>query len=165
MAHVKNDESAALEIAAEIRWELGPKGSGVRADVLDGVAVLSGRVQTTDERRRAAASAQQVPGVLDVVNALGVVVSAAPAAQDLVLAHAVRRALEWDSFAPDERIHATVCGGWVTLEGSVDHLADGADAERAVRELVDVRGVTNLIEVGWIGAGAHGRRAALAHAS
>ena len=95
----------------------------------------------------------------DVVNATAVVASGTPAAADLLLAHEVRRALEWDSVAPDERIQTTISNGWVTLQGSVDHMADGMDAERAVRGLVDVKGVTNLIEVGWIGNGATGLRA------
>jgi osmotically-inducible protein OsmY len=64
-----------------------------------------------------------------------------------VLAHLVRRALEWDSFAPDERIGLTVANGWATLTGCVANQAASADAERAVRQIDEVRGVTNLLEV------------------
>lgn len=146
----RTDREIAQEAVAELRWELsGP--TGIRVEAMDGVVVLSGSATTTDERRRAVAVAHRVPGVLDVVDAVGVVVSGTPAAADLVLLHSVRRALEWESFAPDERIQTTVANGWITLRGSVDHVADASDAQRAVRLLAEVKGVTNLLEVGWMG--------------
>src|SRR4051794_35943003 len=113
---ITTDDETRQELVAELAWEIG-RQSRARAEVMEGTVVLSGRVDTTEERRHAVDAAHRVPGVLDVVNALGVVVSGTPVAADLVLAHEVRRALEWDSFAPDEKIHTTIRGGWVTLTG------------------------------------------------
>src|SRR5690606_42129467 len=44
-------------------------------------------------------------------------------------------------------ITAAVSNGWVTLEGTVRSSAQRRAAERAVRDLVGVRGVTNAIRV------------------
>jgi osmotically-inducible protein OsmY len=48
---------------------------------------------------------------------------------------------------PDERIRSTISDGWVKLEGTVDEYREREDAERAVRYLLGVRGVRNLIAV------------------
>ena len=63
------------------------------------------------------------------------------------LARAVREALEWDAFVPDEKIASTVSMGIVTLEGLVQTWTQRADAERVVRGLSGVRGVINQISV------------------
>jgi osmotically-inducible protein OsmY len=66
---------------------------------------------------------------------------------DTEIAQAVRRAFEWDVFVPEEQIMSTVSEGVVTLTGFVEAWAEREDAERAVRNLLGVRGVTNRIEV------------------
>jgi osmotically-inducible protein OsmY len=63
------------------------------------------------------------------------------------IARAAIRALEWDAFIPTDRVKVTVSKGWVTLEGEVDWAFEREDAERVVRRLTGVRGVTNLIRV------------------
>ena len=66
---------------------------------------------------------------------------------DADLAAAAIRALQWDAFVPIERLQVTVAKGWVTLEGAVDWAFQKEDAERVVRRLAGVKGVTNLIAV------------------
>jgi osmotically-inducible protein OsmY len=46
-----------------------------------------------------------------------------------------------------EQVKATVSKGWVTLNGEVEWQYQKSDAERAVRRLMGVKGVTNLIQV------------------
>ena len=160
MDETRADAEVLEELFAELRWELGEAAHGVEAAFASGVAVLTGRVRTTDERRRALAAALRLEEVTDVVDALGVVVSGGRPEPDARLAAAVRRALQWDSFAPDERIKTTVCRGWVTLHGCVPHMTDVRDAERAVRH-VSPCGLTSLLEVGWPSGDAAGLRGAL----
>jgi osmotically-inducible protein OsmY len=57
------------------------------------------------------------------------------------------RALEWDAFLSPEKIDVTVSKGWVTLKGEVEWQFQKQDAERVVRRLNGVKGVTNLITV------------------
>jgi len=49
---------------------------------------------------------------------------------DTQIAQAVRQALEWDVFVPDQNITSTVTDGCVTLEGAVDRWSQRNDAER-----------------------------------
>ena len=81
--------------------------------------------------------------MLDVANDLKVNVPGTRTDTDI--AHAIRQALEWDVFVPHDKIHSTVSNGWVTLEGTVERTSQREDAERAVRNLFGVRGITNMI--------------------
>ena len=48
---------------------------------------------------------------------------------------------------PQDRIQLKVEKGWLTLEGEVDWFYQKEAAERAVRHLTGIKGVTNLITV------------------
>ena len=66
---------------------------------------------------------------------------------DTDIAQAVLRGLDWDIAVPEEKIKARVDDGWVTLEGEVALQFQRAAAEKAVRRLSGVRGVTNEIRL------------------
>jgi osmotically-inducible protein OsmY len=56
-------------------------------------------------------------------------------------------ALKWNISVPHDRIRVKVEKGWVTLEGDVEWNFQRDAAERSVRSLTGVKGVTNLITV------------------
>jgi osmotically-inducible protein OsmY len=85
--------------------------------------------------------------VHDVADDLVVKIPTAWSRTDEDLAKAVRSALKWDAFVPDDRITTTVSNGDVTLQGSVDTWYQRSEAERAVHRLTGVRVVTNQITV------------------
>jgi len=66
---------------------------------------------------------------------------------DADIAAAAIHALEWDAFVPVDKLDVTVSKGWVTLKGDVEWQYQKQDAERVVRRLSGVKGVTNLITV------------------
>jgi osmotically-inducible protein OsmY len=88
----------------------------------------------------------QLAGVQDVVDDLELH-SRRQAKADEEIARAIRAALAWDAWVPDEGIRSTVSNGWVTLEGSVENGHQREDALRAVERLLGVRGVTNKIAI------------------
>jgi osmotically-inducible protein OsmY len=108
---------------------------------------LVGSVDVYAKKIAAREAAHRVHGVLDVVDELQVKVAGIGAPTDTDIARAVRDALEWDAFVPDEKITSTVSLGIVTLEGVVPTWSQRADAERVVRGLAGVRGVINQITV------------------
>jgi osmotically-inducible protein OsmY len=63
------------------------------------------------------------------------------------IAEAAVRALKWDALLALQDLKVTVSNGWVTLRGTVEWQFQRREAERAVRALSGVVGVTNLIEV------------------
>src|SRR3972149_1228925 len=92
-------------------------------------------------------AARGVVGVLDVANDITVKVPGGLARNDTEIAQAVRQALEWDVFVPNEEITSTVTDGWVTLEGPVERWSQREGAERAVRHLTGGKVGVNQISV------------------
>lgn len=132
-------------VLRELAWDTHVEATEVGVEVEDGIVTLTGSVSSYGKKLAAQNAAHQVFGVHDVVNAIEVDVQGSHVRTDTALAHMVRQSLEWDVMVPDARITSTVQHGWITLEGAVDTWAQREEAERAVRHLSGVRGVTNLI--------------------
>jgi osmotically-inducible protein OsmY len=141
------DENVQVAVLRELAWDPGIDAAKVGVTVDQGIVTLSGSVDTYAERIAAHEAAHRVVGVLDVANELQVELPGDNIRTDTDLAQAVRHALEWDVQVADQRITSTVSNGWVTLEGEVDDGHERSNAERAIRNLVGVRGVTNQILV------------------
>jgi osmotically-inducible protein OsmY len=112
-----------------------------------GVVTLTGWVDSYTKRWAAEDAAHRVRGVKAVANEIEVRLTTADQRTDMDIAQAAVRALEWDAFVPLEKLDVTVSKGWVTLKGEVEWQYQKQDAERVVRRLQGVKGVSNLITV------------------
>jgi osmotically-inducible protein OsmY len=115
--------------------------------VKDGVVALTGWVDSFVKKWAAERAAHRVHGVKAVANDIEVRLPTAAERTDPDLAAAAMHALEWDALVPSQNIHVTVTRGWVTLSGEVEWEYQRRAAERAVRRLSGVRGVTNQISL------------------
>jgi len=143
----KADTQIHHDVLEELKWDSRVDETEVGVQVAGGVVTLTGAVTSWAKRVAAQEAARRVIGVLDVANDITVKVPGGLARTDTEIAQAVRRALEWDVFVPEEKITSTVTDGWVTLEGTVDRWGQRSDAERAVRNLTGVKFVVNKITV------------------
>lgn len=134
-------------IMAELKWDSRLGSDNLSVEVKDAVVTLTGTVSSYAEKIAAQEAAHRVAGVLDVANDIDVRPVDRFVRTDSEIACAVRNALEWDAMVPNELIQSTVADGWVTLEGQVDYRRERTDAERAIRRLAGVIGVTNQITV------------------
>lgn len=147
MEATKTDAQVQDEVLRELKSDTRVRATDIGVTVKAGVVTLAGTVENWARRLAALDAAHRVAGVLDVVNDLHVEPTGSHARSDADLARAVRAALAWDVFVPDEQITSTVTEGRVTLEGTVDHWAQRQDAERVVRTMTGVRALTNLLVV------------------
>jgi osmotically-inducible protein OsmY len=143
----KSDSEIKEAVTKELKWDTRVDEAAIGVAVTGGVVTLTGAVNSWGKKISAQEAAHRVAGVLDVANDIAVKPTGSHVRTDTDIALAVRSVLEWDVFIPDDRIRSTVAGGWVTLEGEVDYWTSSADADRAVRNLAGVLGVTNRIEV------------------
>jgi osmotically-inducible protein OsmY len=143
----KKDSEIHHDVLEELKWDSRVDETEVGVEIDNGVVTLTGTVTSWAKRLAAQEAAQRVIGVLDVANDIKVKVPGGLDRSDTEIAQAVRRSLEWDVFVPEEKITSTISDGWVTLEGTVDLWSQRDDAERAVRNLMGVRGVVNKITV------------------
>lgn len=142
-----NDSEIQQEVLRELKWDTRVDENEIGVAVERGVVTLTGAVNSYAKKLAAQDAAHRVLGVLDVANDMQVRVPGSMSRSDTEIAQALRSALEWDVWVPEHRIKSTVSNGWVTLEGDVALLRERNDAERAIRRLAGVRGVTNKIEV------------------
>ena len=147
MIGTKSDSEVQQDVLRELKWDTRVEETEIGVTINKGIVTLTGIVDSYGKRIAAQEAAHRVTGVLDVANDIQVRVPDNLDHTDPEIAQAVRHALEWDIWIPDERIRSTVSDGWVTLEGAVNQLSESEEAERAVHHLRGVRGVTNKIEV------------------
>jgi osmotically-inducible protein OsmY len=144
---IRTDEQIQKDVLNELKYDprLEPNEIGVAAK--NGVVTLTGWVDSYTKRWAAEEAAHRVRGVKAVANDVEVRLPSSSERTDADLAQAAVRALEWDAFLSPEKIDVTVSKGWVTLKGEVEWQFQRQDAERVVRRLTGVKGVTNLISI------------------
>jgi osmotically-inducible protein OsmY len=143
----KTDTQIHRDVLDELKWDSRVDETEVGVEVDNGVVTLTGTVTSWAKRMAAQEAARRVAGVHDVANNIKVKLPGGFERTDTEIAQAVRHALQWDVYVPDEKISSTVTGGMVTLEGTLDLWSQRADAERAVRNLTGVKGVVNQIRI------------------
>src|SRR5882757_6822886 len=141
------DAQIQADVLAELKWEPRVLPNEIGVTVKDGVVTLTGWVDSYPKRWEAEHAAHRVRGVKAVANDIEVRLPLTDERTDTDIARAAVRALEGDVYAPIEQLDVTVSKGWVTLRGEVEWNYQKQDAERAVRRLQGVKGVSNLITV------------------
>jgi osmotically-inducible protein OsmY len=143
----RSDTQIEKDVLDELDWDtrIGPNEIGVT--VKDGIVTLSGHVDSYARRWAAQEAALRVLGVKAVANELEVSLFSAAERTDTELAHAAIDALTWDAEIPTHNIQVSVSKGWITLTGQVDVYFQRSAAERALRHLAGVRGVSNELVV------------------
>jgi osmotically-inducible protein OsmY len=144
---VHTDEQIQKDVLRELEFDARVQPNEIGVAVKNGVVTLTGWVDSYLKRWAAEDAAHRVQGVKAVANDIEVKLQTSAERTDADIAAAVTRALEWDAFVPMDKIDVTVSKGWVTLKGEVEWGFQRADAERVVRRITGVRGVSNLITV------------------
>jgi osmotically-inducible protein OsmY len=143
----RTDEEIQRDVLAELKFEPRVQPNEIGVIVKDGVVTLTGYVESYPKRWAAEDAAHRVRGVKAVANEIEVRLPTSSERTDTDIAKAVAHALEWDAVLPLDKIDVTVSKGWITLNGEVEWQYQKEDAERVVRRITGVKGVTNLITV------------------
>jgi osmotically-inducible protein OsmY len=150
MAHLlkaQSDEDLQRDVLEEMHWDPRVDAAHVGVSVKDGVVTLSGHVSSFAEKYAAEKAAKRVYGVKVVKNELDVKLPFISRRTDEDIAAWAVDLLSWNFQVPADKIKVTVRDGWVTLEGEVEWQYQKEAAERVVRPLTGVVGVTNKIRV------------------
>ena len=147
ITETRTDTQIQSDVLAELKWDARVLPNEIGVAVKEGVVTLTGWVDSYTKKWAAEEAAHRVRGVKAVANDIEVRLSFSSERTDADIAAAAVRAIEWDAFLPADKIDVTVSKGWVTLKGTVDWQYQKNDAERVVRRLTGVTGVTNSITV------------------
>jgi osmotically-inducible protein OsmY len=133
-------------VEAELNFDPLVDDADITVVNMNGEVALNGTVPSYPQYLEAAAAAQRVAGVTDVLNHLAVVLPDGDYRDDAMLTTAANNALALNVTVPDG-VEATASDGNLTLTGTVSYGTERAAAEQAVSVLVGVRNVRDGIEI------------------
>jgi osmotically-inducible protein OsmY len=143
----RTDVQIQADVLAELKWDARVNPNEIGVVVKDGIVTLTGWVDSYIKKWSAEEAAQRVRGVKAVANDIEVKLPSSSERTDADIAAEAVRALELDALIPIENVKVTVSRGWITLDGTVEWQYQKEEAERVVRRLTGVRGISNLIQV------------------
>jgi osmotically-inducible protein OsmY len=142
---MRTDNELRTDVLAELSWDVSIQDKDIATAVKDGVVTIAGVVDSWAQRYAAERAVGRVKGVKAIVNELTVRLPGSLERSDADLAHAAVNVLALHVEVPRDRIRVKVTNGHLLLEGEVDWFYQKTAAEKAVRYLAGVKGVTNLI--------------------
>ena len=142
---MKTDADLKRDVTAELAWDPAVKSTAIGVAVRDGVVTLSGHLETFAEKHAAERALGRVAGVKAIALELDVKLSFDHKRSDTDIAVSAEQALKWSTLVPVEAIRLTVDHGSVTLQGEVEWDYQRRSAEKAIRPLMGVVGISNEI--------------------
>jgi osmotically-inducible protein OsmY len=131
----------------ELAWEPSVSAADIGVSVDSSVVTLTGTVENYPQKWVAERAAERVKGVKAVADEIEVRLPGEWERTDADIARAAVNVLEWNALVPQDHVQVLVHKGWITLDGSVEFHYQKAEAERAVRSLLGVKGVINRINL------------------
>jgi osmotically-inducible protein OsmY len=141
----KTDSELKKDVLAELEWDPEINAASVGIGVKDGVVTVSGHLDTYAEKFAIERALRRLPGVKAVAMEVDVTLSPQHRRSDSEIAAAAAQALQWQARLSADRLRVTVEHGWVHLAGEVDWEFQRRAAEKAVRPLTGVVGISNEI--------------------
>ena len=142
---MKTDNDLKRDVTAELAWDPAVKATAIGVAVKDGVVTLTGHLETFAEKHAAERALRRVAGVKAIALELDVKLSFDHKRSDTDIAVSAEQALKWSTLVPVEAIRLTVDHGSVTLQGEVEWDYQRRSAEKAIRPLMGVVGISNEI--------------------
>jgi osmotically-inducible protein OsmY len=144
---MRADSDIKRDVEEELKWEPNVDATDIAVAVKNGVVTLTGFVRSYAHKLAAERATKSVAGVVGLANDIEVRLPGADARPDPEIAREIAAELKlWLPYSA-EHIKAVVKNGWVTLEGEVEWNYQRDHAERAVRWIKGVNGVSNLIRL------------------
>jgi osmotically-inducible protein OsmY len=140
-----NNLELQKKVLDALDWEPSLDATRIGVAASGGVVTLTGQVPSYADRWTAERVIKLMAGVKGLANDLEVRLPGDARRTDTDLASAAVKALEWDVQVPHLKIKLRAADGWITLEGQVEWQFQREAAERAVRHLLGVKGVSNQI--------------------
>lgn len=142
---MKTDAQIQEDVIAELKWEPSVDSTQIGVEVKDGIVTLAGHVGSYVEKWEAKRAAQRVSGVKALAVEMDVKLPGSSVRNDVDIARAAVNVLQWGTYWPANQIKVVVENGWISLTGELDWEYQRAAAERSVRGLLGVVGISNQI--------------------
>ncbi len=144
---MKTDSNLKKDVLAELAWDPLVPEARIGVCVNDGVVTLAGHLDTYAEKVAAENAVERVQGVKAIAVELDVTPLGVHQRSDTEIATVVEHDLSWNTSVPNGQVKVSVEKGWVTLSGELDWEYQRLAAERIVRPLKGVVGITNNLRL------------------
>ena len=144
---MRPDSDIKRDVEDELRWDPDLDATDIAVTVKNGVVTLAGFTRSYSDKLEAESAAKRVAGVLGVANDIEVRLPTLDQRPDPEIARDAIAAIKSRVPVVAEQIKVLVRNGWITLEGNVEWAYQRLAAERAVRRVKGVKGVTNTIQL------------------
>ncbi len=144
---IKTDSALKTKVSAELAWDPAVKETAIGVAVKDGFVTLTGHLDTYAEKEAATRAVRRVAGIKAVAVEIDVKLSPTHERSDTDIAASAELALKWNTSIPIDAIRIKVEHGWVVLQGEVEWNFQRHSAERAIRPLMGVVGISNEIRL------------------
>jgi osmotically-inducible protein OsmY len=143
------DKDAEIQsnVLEELLFDPQVDAAAIGVSVNDGVVSLTGHVSSFAEKVAAEKATQRVKGVRAIVQNVEVRLDDEAICNDEEIATRAANVLAWSVTPPKKGVKVRVDNGWVTLHGDVKWAFQRDDAERAIRRLTGIKGVSNMLVV------------------
>lgn len=141
------DKQLRLDIIDELDFEPSIDAADIGVAVDQGVVTLTGHVRSYSDKLTTLDIVENVVGVRAIADELEVRPIGAHITADDEIAKRVANLLNWNISVPEDKIHATIAKGRVTLEGDVEWRYQADAAVRAIGRLTGVIGINNHLKV------------------
>jgi osmotically-inducible protein OsmY len=142
---MRSDSEIERDVKEELGFHPDLDATDIAVSVKQGVVTLTGFVHSYTDKYEAEAAAKRVAGVVGVANDIEVRLRGTDQRPDPEIARDAVAAIKSRLPISYENIKVIVKNGWVTLEGEVEWQYQRETAEKAVRPVKGVVGVTNSI--------------------
>lgn len=144
---MKSNAVLQQDVMDALRWEPGLNSAQIGVLAQNGIVTLTGRAESIAQKFKAERTAERVAGVKAVVQQIDVELPGHHVRTDADLAQMALNVLKWNSQVPADQIQIKVEDGWVTLLGQVEWWYQQHEAEKAIRSLTGVKGLTNAMTI------------------
>jgi len=143
----KSDAEIKSDVLSELKFEPSVKVTDIGVLVKDGTVTLNGYATSYGEKWNAVSATKRISGVKAIADDIQVKFPGSSLHTDGDIATAAVNQINWTTTLPTGAADVKVSDGWITLEGELVWGFEKESAERAVRHLAGVKGVTNLITI------------------
>jgi osmotically-inducible protein OsmY len=142
-----DDKSVRQLILEELDFDPTLDSSNIGVGVTKGIVTLTGHVSSYAEKIAAERAVKRIRGVHAVAQEIEVRYPEHKKLADDQIAKRAVDILQWSVRLPEDALKVTVSNGWIRLTGKADWYYQKDMAERALRKLSGVTGITNLITI------------------
>ncbi len=144
---MRADTDIKRDVEDELKWDPDVDATDIAVTVKNGVVTLAGFARSYNHKLEAEAAAKRVAGVVGLANDIEVRLPSLDQRPDPEIVRDAIAAIKSRLPVDYEHVKVLARNGWITLEGEVEWDYQRSGAERAVRRVTGVKGVTNSVQL------------------